>query len=122
MPLSGRDEVYIQAYPVAGGKRPVSVESGTEASWSPQGKEIFYRSATHLMATPFDPATGRIGTPAPLFEADDSRFAVEPFRPMYVPMPDGRFLMIANESAGSSDRIEVVLNFAAEVERKLRRR
>ena len=116
---SGRDEVYLRGFPVGGTRRAVSVDGGTEAAWSRGGKEIFYRSQTHLMAAPFDGETGRIGTAVAMFEMDASRFDSDTFRPRYAPLPDGGFLTMVAEGAGGTDRIEVVLNFVAEVRRKL---
>jgi serine/threonine-protein kinase len=47
---SGRSEVYVRAYPGAGGRWQVSLDGGTEPLWSPQGSEIFYRSGDVMMA------------------------------------------------------------------------
>jgi Tol biopolymer transport system component len=116
---SGRDEVYVQGFPAAGTRHAVSVGGGSEATWSADGRQIYFRSLTHLMAAPFDPASGQIGSAAPLFEMDDSRFDSDSFRPRYAVRPDGVFLMMVSEDAGGSDRIEVILNFATEVRRKL---
>ena len=34
---SGRDEIYVLPFPVAGQKWPISSEGGTEPKWSPDG-------------------------------------------------------------------------------------
>src|SRR5204863_9136495 len=47
---SGRPEVYVRSYPGTGGRWQVSLESGSEALWSPRGDEIFYRSGETMMA------------------------------------------------------------------------
>jgi len=41
---SGRFEVYVTPYPGPGGKWQISTDGGAEQAWSPDGKEIFYRS------------------------------------------------------------------------------
>ena len=52
---SGRDEVYVRSYPGAGGRWQVSLEGGTERSWSAKGGEIFYRSGDDMMAAAVRP-------------------------------------------------------------------
>ena len=47
---SGRSEVYVRAYPGAGGRWQVSLEGGTEPLWSPRGDEIFYRSGDAMVS------------------------------------------------------------------------
>jgi serine/threonine-protein kinase len=42
---SGRDEVYVRPFPGPGGRVQVSTGGGTEPAWSPDGRELFYRSA-----------------------------------------------------------------------------
>jgi hypothetical protein len=47
---SGRSEVYVRAYPGAGGRWQVSLEGGTEPLWSGRGGEIFYRNGDVMMS------------------------------------------------------------------------
>ena len=47
---SGRNEVYVRAYPGAGGRWQVSLDGGSEPVWSPAGGEIFYRNGDAMMA------------------------------------------------------------------------
>jgi len=47
---TGRAEVYLRPIPGPGARVPVSVGGGSGARWSPDGRVIYYRSATHLMA------------------------------------------------------------------------
>ena len=41
---TGRMEVYVQAYPVLGGRVSVSLQGGTEPVWAHTGRELFYRA------------------------------------------------------------------------------
>jgi hypothetical protein len=41
---SGRDEIYVQTFPDAGGKWQVSNGGGSDPSWRGDGKELYYRS------------------------------------------------------------------------------
>jgi serine/threonine-protein kinase len=47
---TGRDEVYVRPFPGAGGHIRVSINFGVEPVWSSDSRELFYRSATHVMA------------------------------------------------------------------------
>ena len=48
---SGTREVYVQAFPGPGARVQVSSGGGTEPVWHPKNeRELFYRTATHLMA------------------------------------------------------------------------
>ncbi|MEW5975489.1 MAG: protein kinase [Acidobacteriota bacterium] len=48
---SGKDEVYVQSFPVAGNKVLISTSGGTEPRWRRDGKELFYLAADgRLMA------------------------------------------------------------------------
>lgn len=42
---SGRFEVYVRSFPVAGGQWQISTSGGTMPLWSPDGRELFYVSA-----------------------------------------------------------------------------
>ena len=46
---SGRNDVYVQAYP-GGGKQTVSTDGGLSPVWSPGGDELFYRVENQVMA------------------------------------------------------------------------
>src|SRR5439155_26117796 len=46
---SGAWEVYIQSFPVPGGRRTISVGGGTEPQWRRDGKELFYLAADHML-------------------------------------------------------------------------
>lgn len=43
---SAREEVYVRSFPSPGEKWQVSIDGRTEPKWSPDGRELFYRSAT----------------------------------------------------------------------------
>ena len=47
---SGRYEIYIRPFPdVDSGKWTVSTKGGTEPKWSPDGRQLFYRSVDAIM-------------------------------------------------------------------------
>ena len=47
---SGREEVYVQAFPALGQKTPVSTRGGQEPVWAANGRELFYRGEGYVMA------------------------------------------------------------------------
>src|SRR5262249_3605934 len=47
---SGRDEIYAQPFPSLGARVQVSTEGGAQPIWSTDGRELFYRTSTHVMA------------------------------------------------------------------------
>ena len=70
---TGRDEIYLRAFPGPGTDIPVSSNGGGQVRWNPNGgKELFYVAADdQLMAVPIDVSpdgkTLEPGTPSPLF-------------------------------------------------------
>ena len=116
---SGRYEIYVQPYPGPGGKLQISTEGGTEPTWNPNGRELFYRSGNKMMAVAI--------TTRPSFTASKPRVLFEGHyvpppgtRPNYDVSPDGqRFLMIKPNQAGDAApaQINVVLNWFQELKR-----
>jgi serine/threonine-protein kinase len=47
---SGRNEVYVRAFPEGGERWQISVAGGTEPRWRRDGLELFYRNADTLLA------------------------------------------------------------------------
>jgi dipeptidyl aminopeptidase/acylaminoacyl peptidase len=117
---SGRFEVYVQPYPGPGGKWQISTEGGAEPTWSPNGRELFYRNVDKMMSVDITTQRGfSAGTPRMLFEG---RYAPPP-----VPLTnydislDGqRFLMIKpSEQEAAPTKINVVLNWFEELKQKV---
>ncbi|MFN2386808.1 MAG: protein kinase, partial [Thermoanaerobaculia bacterium] len=116
---SGRDEVYVQPFPGAGGKWQISTSGGTEPVWSRDGREIFYRSGEKMMAV-----TVVIGE---TFSAENPRLLFEgrfvPTRrgdAAYDVSPDGqRFLMVKRIQESIPTQLNVVLNWFEELKRRV---
>ena len=65
---SGRAEVYVRPFEGVGGRWQVSTAGGEEPKWSPDGRYLFYRSGSVMMALPVEKSsTFQFGTPAELF-------------------------------------------------------
>jgi serine/threonine-protein kinase len=105
---SGDAEVYVRSFPDSSGTWLVSQGGGTEPAWSPNGRELFYRSGDWMMAVPI--------VTSPRFSAGrrDSLFAgpyvPNPTHTNYDVHPDGnRFVMV--RSSESERRVVVALNW-----------
>ena len=68
---SGRNEVYVRAFPGPGGKWQVSKDGGRLPAWRADGKELFYGGTDGLMSVTVETEGGfRHDTPSHLFDLD----------------------------------------------------
>ena len=105
---SGDAEVYVRSFPDSSGTWLVSQGGGTEPAWSPDGRELFYRTDDWLMAVPV------VTSPRFSVGRRDSLFAgpyvPNPTHTNYDVHPDGtRFVMV--RSSESERRVVVALNW-----------
>ena len=112
---SGRDEVYVQAFPLTDEKDRISIGGGSDPEWRKDGAELFYLAADrNLMAVPVR-VTGNAfepGVPKALFPIPGTLV-----RRAYAPSSDGRFLIARPLDAGTTAPMTVVLNWSARVKR-----
>jgi eukaryotic-like serine/threonine-protein kinase len=119
---SGENEVYVRPFPeVDGGRWQVSTSGGTNPLWSPDGRDLFYRSGDAAMAVSVKIApTFSFETPKILFHGRYSAWDIS---------PDGkRFLMIKPSEAAapaapeerSLQRINIVLNWFEELKPRVK--
>jgi Tol biopolymer transport system component/DNA-binding winged helix-turn-helix (wHTH) protein len=109
---SGRQEIYVQSFPPTGGRWQISTDGGTEPSWSPDGKELFYLHLNSLIAVDINRGIDRFesGTPHLLFEAPFGNT----LRNAYAITPDGKkFLVNTRVQSIDSLPMTVVLNWPA---------
>ena len=115
---SGQYEVYLRPLAAGAGRIPVSTGGGIEPLWSPDGRTIYYRNGTRMVAaavtTPALAVTGR----RVLFDAP---FDADPFHPNYDVSGDGKsFVML--KSADDDRQLVVVQNWARELQARTARK
>jgi Tol biopolymer transport system component len=103
---SGRYEVYVTAFPGPGGKFQVSNGGGNAASWSADGKQIYYTVGDKLLSVPIQNAdTFQFGTPSEL------PMHVNDFTTLGPVAPGERFPALKALSGGQAHPQEVILNW-----------
>jgi serine/threonine-protein kinase len=122
---SGAPEVYVQPYPGPGEKTRVSATGGIEPIWTPNGRELLYRSGTLQSQQYFSAAIRSVSpfavdTPRLLFEAKVGEYDnTVPERSWDVSADGKRFLL--SKPVDSTDKpvtvMHVVLNWAEELKR-----
>jgi len=119
---TGRDEVYVQSYPLGHGKWQISTDGGAQGMWAPNGRELFYQNNNRMMVVDVElGATFKAATPRVLFEMPlPERTAGDPAR--YAVTPDAqRFLVLTTAEgetgAAATPQITVVLNYAQALKR-----
>jgi Tol biopolymer transport system component len=118
---SGRPEIYVLPYPGPGGKWQISTEGGKEPVWNRNGRELFYRSGSKMMAVEIVTHPSFVaGKPRMLFEGP--YLATPLTSPYYDVAPDGQhFLMLkpTEQAQAAPTQINVVLNWFEELKRRV---
>lgn len=116
---SGRNEVYVRAFPGPGPKQKISTDGGREPVWARNGRELFYRRGADVMVA--DVRLGpplQIGPPRLLIRATTMMAAGN--RANYDVTPDGqRFVMVQAETAPTPQDLDVTLNWGAVLQNQL---
>jgi hypothetical protein len=118
---SGQMQVYLRPYPGLAEKLQVSTLGGTQARWSHNGKELFYRDDNKMMVVDVSLNTINssltLSQPRLLFEQRYS-FGGSSSIPNYDISPDGQgFVMI--KEAPSANRLNVVFNWFEELKARV---
>ncbi len=118
---TGRDEVYVRPFGREGDAAPVSTEGGTAPRWSADGRTVFYRRGDAFLAASVTSsgATLTVGDSQKLFEARAAPGRTT-IQAGYSMSPDGRrFLVLLLDPRAVPTRINVVLDWFAELEAKV---
>jgi Tol biopolymer transport system component len=107
-----RDEVYVQSFPVPGGKLAVSTNGGSFPVWSRDGRQLYFIGVDQKMMTTDVKTSTQNGKPT--FEASVPKplFNARANAPFDVSQ-DGRFLMAVPVEQSAALPFTVVLNWQA---------
>ena len=118
---SGRCEVYVRSFPeVDRGKWLVSTNGGHSPLWSPDGRELFYRSGDEVVSVRVETEpTFKPGKPTVLFRGAYVDLAGNDIT-LWDISPDGkRFLMMKNAAAEAPRKINIVVNWLEELKQRV---
>jgi serine/threonine protein kinase/Tol biopolymer transport system component len=120
---SGSNEVYVRPFPGPGGKWQISTGGGVAPRWSPNGRELFYRTTDSKIMVVTYTASGdsfhadkpQLWSPGQFTERGATRnFDLH---------PDGkRFAVLkapGTEQAAALNKVSFIFNFFDEIRRKL---
>ncbi len=114
---SGRNDVYVQAFPAGGAKIRISANGGNEPKWRGDGKELFYLAPDGRMmaAAVKSEANFEIRSLAPLFKVRIESTHNHGYDLNYAPARDGKAFLInaLSEQSKSSPMTTVLLNWRA---------
>jgi serine/threonine protein kinase/Tol biopolymer transport system component len=110
---NGTDEIIVRRFPSGEGRWPISNGGGTFVAWSNDGKELIYRSRDRIMSAPVKTTatTFEAGPATALFTANADNGLASSFQLSR----DGKRLLMVRTTG--EDRITVILNFPAELQR-----
>jgi dipeptidyl aminopeptidase/acylaminoacyl peptidase len=117
---TGRNEIYVTPFPGGGARYQVSGGGGTQARWSPDGRELYFVSGDD------DLTVASVDGRGPRFDVKDVRplFRVNLFRgprvglSSYAISPDGKRFLINNAGEAGVPRVALVTNWTAELAKK----
>jgi serine/threonine protein kinase len=115
---SGKLQVYLTRFPSAEGRIQVSIGEGRNAVWSPDGRRLYYRRGDGaIMAV----EVGAGSPPALSRPAEVVRLPPAPAaRGSFDVMPDGRLLLVDDESVGAmAAELRIVVNWFGELRQKM---
>jgi Tol biopolymer transport system component len=119
----GQNEVFARPFPGPGPEVTISIGGGSEPVWSPSGGQLYYRSASDLMAVSLDPTSASlaVGAPRRLFEDSYVPDRANVGMANYDVAPDGDRLVMVEEVVSeaapqaAANRLHIVLNWFEEL-------
>ena len=107
---TGRNEIYVR--PLQGPGQRLTVSSGGAVTpvWSPNGRDLYYRTATHLMVASLSlGAQLSVVSRTQLFENSYYRDV----SPQFDVFPDGKQFVFIRDSPSSAAQLGVIVNWQA---------
>ena len=113
---TGSTEVYVKAFPAAGGPKKVSSGGGTQPMWGSEGRELFFLTLDGTLMAAKVTTEGRFefDVPKPLFPTGVIFGGTNSYRRQYAVTKDGReFIVVVPDRRASSSLITVFVNWLA---------
>jgi eukaryotic-like serine/threonine-protein kinase len=112
---SGSYQIYVRSFPGKEGKWQISTDVAEEPRWSPDGKMLYYRKSSQMMAVPVSTATTfSAGAPAVLFSGFPAMNVDSGIS--YDITADGKYFITTQPVRGTSYKnIAVVLHWVEEI-------
>lgn len=112
--FGGRNEVFVQSFPVPGNKKRISVNGGAVPMWRQDGRELYFVSTDRTLMAVSSPTATEISSPVRLFQTKnvygDAAFGIG--RPTYAPSADGqRFLILVPVEDDRPQGIHLIHNW-----------
>lgn len=119
---SGREEVYVQPFPLLNHREQISTNGGADPVWSRDGKELFFRSGFKMMvvAVALEPQFSA-GRQQFLFETDFTARGNSGLASYDVSLDGQRFVMVRQRAGQGGARVNIVLNWFDELEAQARK-
>ena len=112
--LGAGPQVVVQAFPIQGAPTQISVDGGTEPIWSSDGKRLFYRVGTQVIAVPIaNGSVARPGAPRVLFDGAYVALGLVTRQSMSV-SPDGKHFVMLRR-VDDDARLVVTTNWVTEL-------
>jgi Tol biopolymer transport system component len=108
--------VFVRPFPGPAPAIKITNSGGEAPLWSPDGRQIYYRSGRRVMAVAFDPGRPAGDGPARVLFEGDYLPASSWFRNALL-SPDGKRFLLAKEDRRAADvtRLHVVLSWFDEL-------
>jgi len=119
---SGHYQVYVRPFPGPGGKWQISTGGGVFPEWSPNGREIFYRTLENKIMVAAYTATGdSFRAEKPRSWSDVQIFDLGYFERDFALHPDGGRIAVLKapaEAQSGVTKVTFIFNFFHEIRRK----
>ncbi|MDO8681458.1 MAG: winged helix-turn-helix domain-containing protein [Acidobacteriota bacterium] len=117
---SGQLEVYVSAFPDAANRVQISVDGGSESVWSPDGRSLYFRRGSQLLAREMDRARPQHGSKPRIVADGPFQPGATTGLPNYDVARDGRVLLIAQSSAvAHPEQLSVTVGWFADIRHRL---
>ena len=112
---SGRDEIFVSAYPNVGKKWQISNSGGKEPLWRSDGRVLYYRNNDAMMSVAIQSQKEfSYETPKLVFKVPFESYSITHYDYDHL---NNRFIMLKQDKSSVPRQINIVLNWVEELKR-----